>query len=110
MARTVLPNCVEGKALTAIQHAYFNELWQTDFTYFKIIVWGWYSLSTVLDDYSRLIIACRLCTSMSSSDVSDTLDRMAKTSTCRSESASMSIRCSIRFARTRYCCLQRSIN
>jgi transposase InsO family protein len=51
-----------------------NELWQTDFTYFKIIGWGWYSLSTVLDDYSRYIIAWRLCTSMSSSDVSDTLD------------------------------------
>ena len=27
-----------------------NELWQTDFTYFKIIDWGWYYLSTILDD------------------------------------------------------------
>ena len=51
-----------------------NELWQTDFTYFKIIGWGWYYLSTILDDYSRFIIAWRLCTSMSASDVSDTLD------------------------------------
>mgnify|MGYP001822975506 FL=1 len=51
-----------------------NEMWQTDFTYFKIIGWGWYYLSTVLDDYSRFIIAWRLCTSMSASDVSDTLD------------------------------------
>lgn len=49
-------------------------MWQTDFTYFKIIGWGWYYLSTVLDDYSRFIIAWRLCTSMSASDVSDTLD------------------------------------
>lgn len=51
-----------------------NELWQTDFTYFKIIGWGWYYLSTVLDDYSRFIVAWRLCTSMTANDVSDTLD------------------------------------
>ncbi len=51
-----------------------NEMWQTDFTYFKIIGWGWYYLSTVLDDYSRFIVAWRLCTSMSASDVQDTLD------------------------------------
>jgi hypothetical protein len=29
-----------------------NELWQPDFTYFKIVGWGWYYLATVLDDYS----------------------------------------------------------
>jgi transposase InsO family protein len=34
-----------------------NELWQTDFTYFKIQGLGWYYLSTVLDDYSRHIQA-----------------------------------------------------
>ena len=34
-----------------------NEMWQTDFTYFKITGWGWYYLTTVLDDYSRYIIA-----------------------------------------------------
>ena len=51
-----------------------NELWQTDFTYFKIVGWGWYYLSTVLDDYSRFIVAWRLCETMSASDVSDTLD------------------------------------
>ena len=38
-----------------------NEMWQTDFTYFKIIGWGWMYLSTVLDDYSRYIIAWKLC-------------------------------------------------
>ena len=51
-----------------------HELWQTDFTYFRIIGWGWYYLSTVLDDFSRYIIAWKLTTSMTASDVKDTLD------------------------------------
>jgi len=51
-----------------------NELWQTDFTYLKIIGWGWYYLSTILDDFSRFIVAWRLCTTMGATDVSDTLD------------------------------------
>ena len=51
-----------------------NQMWQTDFTYLKVIGWGWYYLSTVLDDYSRFIVAWRLCTTMSARDVSDTLD------------------------------------
>ena len=36
--------------------------------------WGWYYLSTILDDYSRFVVAWRLCTTMSTQDVSDTLD------------------------------------
>jgi putative transposase len=51
-----------------------HELWQTDFTYFRIIGWGWYYLSTVLDDFSRYIIAWKLTTSMTAMDVTDTLD------------------------------------
>ena len=51
-----------------------NELWQTDITYFKITGWGWYYLSTVLDDYSRMIPGWKLCSSMSANDVKDTLD------------------------------------
>ena len=50
-----------------------NELWQTDFTYLKVIGWGWYYLSTVLDDYSRYVIAWKLCKTMSSQDAEDTL-------------------------------------
>ena len=51
-----------------------NEMWQTDFTYFKIIGWGWVYLSTVLDDFSRYIIAWKLCSTMRAEDVTDTLD------------------------------------
>jgi putative transposase len=50
-----------------------NQLWQTDFTYLKVIGWGWFYLSTVLDDFSRYILAWKLCTTMAASDVSDTL-------------------------------------
>jgi hypothetical protein len=50
-----------------------NQLWQTDFTYLKVISWGWFYLSTVLDDFSRYILAWKLCTTMSATDVSDTL-------------------------------------
>jgi transposase InsO family protein len=50
-----------------------HELWQTDFTYFKIQKWGWYYLSTVLDDFSRYILTWKLTPTMSASDVQDTL-------------------------------------
>jgi len=51
-----------------------NELWQTDFTFFKVLYWGWYYLSTVIDDYSRFILSWRLCQGMSADDVKLTLD------------------------------------
>jgi putative transposase len=41
-----------------------NELWQTDFSYLKVVHWGWYYLTTILDDYSRYIIAWELCRNM----------------------------------------------
>ena len=55
-----------------------NQLWQTDFTYLKVIGWGWFYLSTVLDDFSRYILAWKLCTTMSAADVSDTLQLALK--------------------------------
>ena len=52
-----------------------HEMWQTDFTYFRIVGWGWYYLSTVLDDFSRYIIAWKLSATMAATDVKDTLDQ-----------------------------------
>jgi transposase InsO family protein len=51
-----------------------NELWQTDFTYLRVVGWGWYCLSMVLDDYSRKILAWKLSATMGSTDVTETLD------------------------------------
>jgi putative transposase len=72
---------IESPAFTVIKAAdtfkhptqQVNELWQTDFTYFKITGWGWYYLSTILDDFSRFILAFKLTNSMSALDVQDTL-------------------------------------
>ena len=50
-----------------------NQLWQTDFTYLKITGWGWYYLSTVLDDFSRYIVAWKLCPTMCASAISPSL-------------------------------------
>jgi putative transposase len=50
-----------------------NQLWQTDFTYLKVIGWGWFYLSTILDDFSRYIIAWKLCATMKTCDVTETL-------------------------------------
>lgn len=61
-----------------------NELWQTDFTYLKVIGWGWFYLSTILDDYSRYIIAWKLCTTMKAKDVTDTLELALDASGCNS--------------------------
>ncbi len=52
-----------------------NEMWQTDFTYFKIIGWGWYYLSTIIDDYSRFIITWDLRSQMTSKDVIPSVEK-----------------------------------
>ena len=68
-----------------------NEMWQTDFTCFKMIGWGCLGfgmmpriirrlryLSTILDDYSRYIIAWKLCSTMKA----DTLELALTASGC----------------------------
>jgi putative transposase len=61
-----------------------NQLWQTDFTCLKVMGWGWFYLSTILDDHSRFIIAWKLCTTMRAEDVTETLDLALAASGCDS--------------------------
>ncbi len=51
-----------------------DQLWQTDFTYLKVTGWGWFYLSSVLDDFSSYIVAWKLCTTMKAEDVTSTLE------------------------------------
>jgi transposase InsO family protein len=48
-----------------------NEQWQTDATYLFIVDWGWWYLISILDDYSRKIIAWRLQRSMKAEDFTE---------------------------------------
>ncbi len=61
-----------------------NQMWQTDFTYLKVIGWGWFYLSTILDDYSRYVIGWKLCSNMRAEDATDTLDIALAASGCNS--------------------------
>jgi len=62
-----------------------NELWQTDFTYLKIVNWGWYYLSTVLDDFSRYIISWELSPNMCAPDAERTIARAIQASRVKPE-------------------------
>ncbi len=48
-----------------------NELWATDCSYLKVMGWGYYYLVTVMDDYSRFILAWQLKTDMAADSLID---------------------------------------
>lgn len=43
-----------------------HQLWATDASYFRVVGWGYYYLVTVMDDYSRYILAHKLQRDMTS--------------------------------------------
>jgi putative transposase len=51
-----------------------NQQWQSDASYFFVMGWGWYYLISVLDDYSRLILAWDLKPDMTANSISDVVE------------------------------------
>ena len=52
-----------------------NELWATDCAHLKVIDWGWYYLVSVMDDYSRFILACELKSDMAANSLIDVVQK-----------------------------------
>jgi len=52
-----------------------NELWATDCAHLKVIDWGWYYLVTVMDDYSRFILAWELKSDMAAGSLIDVVQK-----------------------------------
>lgn len=52
-----------------------NQLWATDCCYLKVMGWGWYYLITVMDDYSRFILAWDLKTNMAAESLIDVVQQ-----------------------------------
>ena len=52
-----------------------NELWATDCAHLKVVDWGWYYLVTVMDDFSRFILAWELKSDMAAWSLIDVVQK-----------------------------------
>jgi len=52
-----------------------HQMWATDASYFKVVGWGYYYLVTVMDDYSRYILAWELKKDMSADSLIDVVQK-----------------------------------
>lgn len=62
-----------------------HQLWATDASYFRVVSWGYYYLVTVMDDFSRFILAWKLQQDMTATSfievVQDAVDATGMTAT-----------------------------
>ena len=52
-----------------------HQMWATDASYFRVVGWGYYYLVTVMDDYSRFILAWKLQKDMSADSLIEVLQK-----------------------------------
>lgn len=58
-----------------VKTTHINEQWQSDASYFFVVGWGWYYLISVLDDYSRFILAWDLKRDMTAQSISEVVQQ-----------------------------------
>src|SRR5215510_12154363 len=64
------PELYQAAKLFELLPQKLNDLWQMDVTYIHIPGHGWWYAVTVIDYYSRYLLACRLTSSYSALEVS----------------------------------------
>jgi putative transposase len=58
-----------------------HQMWATDASYFRVVGWGYYYLVSVIDDYSRFIMAWKLQKDMSANSLIEVVQEAVDTTT-----------------------------